>query len=67
MACAGRLDGTLGVGGPRTPEAASAANVDGSRGAENTFAQSWGTAGWAVGWFERSAVRGTADNGDGVW
>lgn len=28
------------LGGPRTPEAASAANVEGSKGAENTFPHS---------------------------
>ena len=37
----GMLEGMLGVGGPSTPDAASAANVEGSSGEEKTFDQSF--------------------------
>jgi hypothetical protein len=52
---AGRLEGIPGVGGPRTPEASSAAKVFESRGAENTLLQSLGGMG-EFAWLASSGV-----------
>lgn len=47
----GRLEGTFGAAGPRTPEATSAAKVCGSSGAENTLLHSAGGRGlWELCW-----------------
>lgn len=60
----GRLDGTFGVAGPRTPVATRAANVDGSSGAEKTLPHSDGGRGlWELfAWFASSE-----EDMGGVW